>query len=245
MHTQLRNPTVNRPNACCSTQHGSHGTTTTAIVADLEDLQLGVDLAGTDVSVDTALEDGSGDGVGSHMGVRVCGDGGANVEAGRVVLEVGVEEIWVDGVDDVGGDKERVCVGAGDEGADGGGGEGVDDALNNGGEEVAVGTLAEERTDLFVVEEGDELDLRGGGGRGVEEGLNRGPGAELVVDTACEDELFAETAELSGLDVEELEFPVDYARVCLLLARVVWIVWDVLQSLIPSSSLIALTSLSG
>ena len=44
--------------------------------------------------------------------------------------------------------------------------------------------------------------------------MDGGPRAELVVDAAGEDELLAQTAELSGLDVEELEFPVDNARIC-------------------------------
>jgi hypothetical protein len=44
--------------------------------------------------------------------------------------------------------------------------------------------------------------------------LDGGPTAELVVYAAGEDELAVETAGCGGLDVEELEFPVDDGRVC-------------------------------
>jgi hypothetical protein len=43
----------------------------------------------------------------------------------------------------------------------------------------------------------------------VEEGLNSGPGAELVIDAAGEDELSVEATGLGGLGVEEFQFPVD------------------------------------
>jgi hypothetical protein len=43
----------------------------------------------------------------------------------------------------------------------------------------------------------------------VEEGLNGGPGAELVVDAAGEDELSVETTGLGGLGVKEFQFPVN------------------------------------
>jgi hypothetical protein len=39
--------------------------------------------------------------------------------------------------------------------------------------------------------------------------LDRGPRAELVIDSAGEDELSVETTGLGGLYIEELEFPVD------------------------------------
>lgn len=93
------------------------------------------------------------------MRVGVCGNRRTNVETRGMVLEVGVEEVGVDGVDDIAGDEEGVCVRAGDKGADRLFGEGVDDAFDDGGEEVAAGALAEERTDFFIVEKGDELDL--------------------------------------------------------------------------------------
>ena len=72
--------------------------------------------------------------------------------------------------------------------------------------------MTKQRADFLVVEEGDAFDLGGcgeGGRRGaVEEGLDGGPGAELVVNAASEDEFFGKAAELGGLDVEEFEFPV-------------------------------------
>jgi len=43
--------------------------------------------------------------------------------------------------------------------------------------------------------------------------LNGGPGAELVVNAAGKDELLAEASKLRGLNVEELELPVDDTRV--------------------------------
>lgn len=41
---------------------------------------------------------------------------------------------------------------------DGGRGEGGDDAGENGGEEGRLGTLTEERADLFVIVERDDFD---------------------------------------------------------------------------------------
>lgn len=128
-----------------------------------------------------------------------------------MIFEVGVEEVWVYGVDDVAGDKERVCVGAG-EGAGGlaAGGEVFGDALHYTGEEVSARALAEEGAYFFVIEEGDHADLRGLGecwGR-VEERLDSSPGTQLVVDAAGEDEFAVETTGLGGLRVEEFEFPV-------------------------------------
>ena len=38
--------------------------------------------------------------------------------------------------------------------------------------------------------------------------MDSGPGAELVVDAASEDELPVKTTGAGGLDVEELELPV-------------------------------------
>lgn len=134
-----------------------------------------------------------------------------------MVLEVRVEEVGVHGVNDVAGDEEGVCVCS----AEGGvrfavGGEFFSYALHDAGEEVAVGALAEERTYFFVVEDGHHADLRGARERRgrVEERLHGGPGAELVVDAAGEDELSVETAGLRGLGVEEFELPVDDCRIC-------------------------------
>lgn len=69
MHTQLRNPTINRPDPRLRAQHGSHRAPTPAIVSNLEDLEFRVLRAGTDIAVDAPLEDGGGHGVGRHVGV--------------------------------------------------------------------------------------------------------------------------------------------------------------------------------
>lgn len=128
MHAQLRDPAVDGADPRRRAEHGPHRAAATAVVADLEDLQLGVLLAGADVGVEAALEDGRADRVGGHVCVGVGGNGRADVQARGVVLEVGVEEVGVDGVDDVRGDEEGVGVGAAEQGGDGLGGEGVDDA---------------------------------------------------------------------------------------------------------------------
>ena len=96
-------------------------------------------------------------------------------------------------MNDVTGDEEGVCVGS----AEGAACfavccEFLGYPFHDAGEEVAVGALAEEGPDFFVIEEGDHADLRGARERGrrVEECLDGGPGAELVVDAAGEDEFF-------------------------------------------------------
>ena len=158
------------------------------------------------------------------MSVRVRLHGYADVETGSVVFEVGGGEVGVEGVGDVGGDKEAARVGAGEEVRLRAGGEGAEGFVDEGdgvGQEVAVRALPEERADFFVVEEADDFEDaawgRGGGagvvgeaggGGGGEEGFDGGEGAEFVVDAAGEDEFFVEAAELGGLCVEELEFPV-------------------------------------
>ena len=119
---------------------------------------------------------------------------------------------------DVGRDEEAIGVGMGDEiGAAAcivRGGQAFADAGEGTGEEVATGTLAEERADFFVIEEADDFEGAGGGGRrGGEEGFNCRVGAELVVDTTGEDEFFFETAELGGLGVEEFKLPIYDATV--------------------------------
>ena len=109
------------------------------------------------------------------MSVAVGADGGSDIEARGVVFQVCVEEIGVDGVDDVAGDEEGVGICA----AEGAllAVELLDDALHDAGQEVAACALAEERADFFVVEEGDHADLRGvgDGGGGVDERLDGSP----------------------------------------------------------------------
>ena len=54
---------------------------------------------------------------------------------------------------------------------------------------------------------------------GGNECLNSSEGAELIIDTAREDELFVQAAELGRLSVEELELPVDDAAIWLILVN--------------------------
>ena len=111
------------------------------------------------------------------MAIRVAAHRRSHVEPGHVVFHVDVQEIWVHGVAHVGGNQEGVCVGLIDEVRAGGGLEGIDDALDDGGEEIAVCALAEERADFFVVEEADEFDDGGAGwGGGVVGGVGGGTG---------------------------------------------------------------------
>ena len=49
------------------------------------------------------------------MTVWVCLDGDAGAEGGGMVFEVSGGEVGVEGVGDVGGDEEGVCVGLGEE----------------------------------------------------------------------------------------------------------------------------------
>ena len=159
VHAQLRDTAVNRPDTRCSTQHGPHGATATAIVADLEDLQLGILFAGADIRVDAALEDSGADSVGGHVSVAIRGHGGADVKAWGVVLEVYVEEVGVYGVNDVAGDEEGVCVCAGDCVFDPGVCEFLHNALNYAGEEVAAGSLSEKGAHFLVVKQSNDANL--------------------------------------------------------------------------------------
>jgi hypothetical protein len=217
MHTQLRNSAINRPYASRRTQHGPNCASTPAVIANLKDLEFRVGLAHTDVAVYTTLQDSSGDSISRHMRIRVRRNCGTDVEARRVVFEVRVEEVGVHSVNHIARDEEGVCIRSAQSTArlsvDR---ELFDDALHDAGEEVAVGTLSEQRADFFVIEKGDHADLgRGREGRaGVEEGLDRRPGAELVIDSTGEDELSIEATSLGGLRVKELELPVDDGRVC-------------------------------
>jgi hypothetical protein len=219
MHAQLRNPTVDRTNTRSSTEHGSDRASTPRIITDLEDLEFGVLLADANVLFHTTMEEGSGDGVGSHVSVRVSRYSWADVETWRVVFEVGVEEVGIDGVDDVAADEERVGIGARHNAAGILVGELVYDALDDCGKEVASGSLAEERADFLVVEQSYHLDLGGVCGRCIEQRLNSGPRAELVINTTRKDELLAKTTKLCRLDVEEFKLPVDDARICPILVE--------------------------
>lgn len=104
VHTELRDTAVDGPDTCRSAQHRTDCSSTAAVVADLEDLQLGILLACANVDINTALEDGGTDSISRHVCIRVSRDGWANVQARRVVLEVGVQEVGIDGVNDVAGD---------------------------------------------------------------------------------------------------------------------------------------------
>ena len=147
MHAQLRDTAVDGSDTRSGAQHRTNSAARSRVVPDLEDLQFGADF------VCAALHDGRRDRVCGHVAVGVGRDDDANVEAWRVVFEVGVEEVGVDGVDDVRGDEEGVGVGLAD---DAGAGDVVvergDGALDDRGQEVASGALAEERADFFVVE---------------------------------------------------------------------------------------------
>lgn len=177
----------------------------------MEDLQLGVLFTHANIGVNTTLKDGSADSVGSHMGVGVRRNGRADIEPWRMVFEVGVEEVGVHGVDDIARDQEGVCIRAGKCVLDLGFREFLHDALNDAREEVATRTLAQQGADLFIVEEGDDTDLRGGTQRrvGVEQSLDGGPRAQLIVDAAGEDELAVETTSSGWLNIEQLQLPVD------------------------------------
>jgi len=100
------------------------------------------------------------------MAIRVAAHRRSHVEPGHVVLHVDIKKVGVHGVAHISRNQEGVCVGLVDEVCARGSLEGVDDALDDGGEEVAVCALAEERADFFVVEEADEFDYGGAGGGG-------------------------------------------------------------------------------
>ncbi|KAI9149375.1 Protein SYG1 [Paramyrothecium foliicola] len=183
---------------------GADGAAAAGVVADLERLRLE---AG---QLADAAQDAGGHGVGGHVAVAVAADDDADVELGDVALEVVAEEVGVAGVGDVGGEEEGLGVGlANDAGAEGVGVQSLDGALDDGGQEVTPGALAQERANLLVVEESGELDVafilvvaR------ANEGHQGGPRAEFVVDAAGSDELAVEAERLRGLGVEELQLPV-------------------------------------
>ena len=65
VHAQLWDTSINCSDTSHAAQHGTHGTTTAAIIPDLEDLQFRADL------VRAALEDGGRDGIGGHVAVAI------------------------------------------------------------------------------------------------------------------------------------------------------------------------------
>lgn len=161
------------------------------------------------------------------MSIGVAGDRRANIQARHVVLKVDVEEVRVYRMRDISGDEVRVRISLVDQiGTWRSLRERINSPLDHAGQEIALSTLTEERTDFFVVEEGDELDDGGFGRRGgvvvgvgtgvrrAEESLEGRPGAEFVVDAAAGDELFVETGEGCGLEVVELELPADDVADC-------------------------------
>lgn len=159
--------------------------------------------------------------VGGHVGRGVNAEGNADVETWRVLCEVGLGEVGVGGVGDVGGDEERVGKGLTHEAWAKGslaisGSEGLDGALDCQREEVATSTLAEQRANFLIVEESDELDdallllLLG-----VEKSHEGGPGAELVVDATGKNEFLVHTADLGRLGVVKLELPVEDCAIVL------------------------------
>lgn len=161
MHAQLRNAAVNSPDACRCREHRAYCASAPAVVADLENLQLGVLLARANVGVDAALKNGGANGISSHVRVRICRDSRSNVQARGVILEVCIEEVGVDGVNDIAGNQEGVCIGARQSALDLGFGELLYDALNNNGKEIATRALAKKRANFLVIEEGDDADLGG------------------------------------------------------------------------------------
>lgn len=143
MHTELWNTTVDGSDTCCSTQHWADRSSTAAVVANLEDLQLRVLLACTNVGVNTTLEDGGADGISRHVCVGVGRNGRSNVQPWGVVLKVGVQKVGVDGVNDVARDQEGVCVGARKRVLDLGFGELLHDTLKDNRQEIATGALTQ------------------------------------------------------------------------------------------------------
>jgi hypothetical protein len=153
VHAQLWNTRVDGSQADAGAGHGSDGAARARVVADLEDLEGGAAL------VCNTVEYRRADAISCHVAVRVGGDGDTNIESRSVVLEVDIEEVGVDGVDDVGGDQETVGDGLGEQIR----AVGVlrskcfCDALDHTGHVVGAGTLAEERTDFLVIKHADHL----------------------------------------------------------------------------------------
>jgi hypothetical protein len=96
VHAQLRDTAVDGSDTRSGAQHGTNSAARSRVVPDLEDLQFGANL------VRAALHDSRRDRVGGHVAVGVGRDDDTDVQAWRVILEVCVEEVGVDGVDDVG-----------------------------------------------------------------------------------------------------------------------------------------------
>lgn len=92
VHTQLWNATVNRPDTRCCTQHRSYCTSTPTVITNLEDLELRILFADPNIFSDTAVQDGCRDKVGSHVAIGIGRDGGADVEAERMVFEIRIRQ---------------------------------------------------------------------------------------------------------------------------------------------------------
>lgn len=224
VHAQLGNTDIRRLDTHSTAEHRAHGTTGPAVVADHVPL---VDAAR---KLGDAVEDGHGHTIRGHVRRGIDTKGHTDVQARRVIGQVGLGKVGVGSVGHVRRDEERVGVrlahetgaeaGAADESilveSVGVGDESLDGALDNNGEEVTARTLAEEGANLLVVEERYELDdARVLIVTGVEEGHESGPRAELVVDAAGKDELLVDTTNLGGLRVVELELPVENVGVLL------------------------------
>ena len=121
VHRQLRHARVNRAAAHRRAEHRPDCAAAARVVADLEHLQRVAALFGD------ALEQRRRDRVGrhlsrwsavahaavrgaAHVSVRIGGDGDAHVEPGSVVLEIGAQEVGVDGVRNVCRQQEAVGV---------------------------------------------------------------------------------------------------------------------------------------
>ena len=104
MHTELRHTCIDRPNAHRTGQHRPHGASASAIVSNLEDLQLSSTLVG-----DTLEESGT-DTISRSVAVRICLDGNASIKPRRVVLQIYIHEVRIHGMRDIGRYHEAIRV---------------------------------------------------------------------------------------------------------------------------------------
>lgn len=204
MHAQLRQAGIGGTHTHGARQHGAHGAAAAGVVSDLEVLQLGA------AQVGDPVEDGGRDGVGGHVGVAVSADDEADIELGDVLGEIVADEVGVAGVGDVGRHEERLGERLADEtGAVGSGVERLDSAFDRGGQEITPSALPQQGSNLFVVEQGHQLDVAVLVPlRGMEKSQEGGPRTQLVVDPSCGDELLVQAKDGSRLRVEKLELPV-------------------------------------